>query len=117
MAKDRSGRPIPAYIPPPPDRTAEVSPQQEQFILSAQKADAAMLKTDELEARVARLEVDAGERFTEALADFEERFNEMMLAQMQELTKQAEMLTKQINDELLRLQEREFQTSPEPHLR
>jgi hypothetical protein len=93
MAKDRSGRPIPVYVPPPPDANPQIPAAQQQFMLAAQKVDDNVRHTHDLEARVSRLEIDAGDRFNEALLEFEQRFNDMMLAQMQEFEKRIEMLT------------------------
>jgi hypothetical protein len=91
MAKDRSGRPIPAYIPPPPDRNPQLPAAQEQFLIAAQKVDTVLAEATDLSVRVGDLERSLASDFNEALLDFEQRFDAMMLARMEELTRQVEM--------------------------
>jgi hypothetical protein len=92
MAKDKSGRPIPAYIPPPPDHQPELNPLQEQFIRASMKAEDAMRQVEELSARVNALEQSGYDRLNADLLDFEQRFDAMMLAKMQDFERRYEMM-------------------------
>jgi hypothetical protein len=100
MAKDKSGRPIPAYIPKPASPDPVTSASQEQFMLAARKVDDTLRQTTDLAQRVAALEIDTGEAFNAALADFEQRFNAMMFAAISDFTKQFEMLSKQVSSQI-----------------
>jgi hypothetical protein len=92
MAKDKSGRPIPAYIPPPPDHQPELNPLQEQFIRASMKAEDAMRQVEDLSRRVNVLEQGGGDRLNADLFDFEQRFDALMVAKIQDFERRFEMM-------------------------
>lgn len=88
MAKDSTGRPIPVYIPPAPDRVGRPTPEQEQFMIAAQKVDEALHDITDLSVRVGNVESSTASDFNAALLDFEQRFDTMMLARLTDFQRQ-----------------------------
>jgi hypothetical protein len=92
MAKDASGRPIPVSIPEPPNHQPQLNPVQEQFIRASQKTEDAMRQLEGLSHRVSALEKGGNERLNEKLADFERRFDAMMLGKLNDFERRFELM-------------------------
>lgn len=87
MARDQDGRPIPVERPDPPNPQARMTAEQEQFLLVAHKSDDALSQTADLSRRVAVLEIEGTDRLNAHLADFERRFDAMMLERLRDFEK------------------------------
>ena len=93
MALDKDGRPIPVEIPPPPpDYWAETNAEQQQFNIVAQKTDAVLMQVADHGQRISALELTGGEQLEAKLVEFTRRFDELMLAKMQDMEHRYEAL-------------------------
>lgn len=92
MALDGNGRPIPVSIPDPPKHDGQPTEADIQFMLMAKKADDALRSAADLSRRVNDLEKIVGDRLDAKLADFEKRFDAIMVAKMQNMERQFEAL-------------------------
>jgi hypothetical protein len=92
MARDKEGRPIPVERPAPPNLQAQPTAEQEQFLLVAKKSDDALSQTADLSRRVALLEIEGTDRLNAHLADFERRFDEMMVARWTDFERRFEAI-------------------------
>jgi hypothetical protein len=92
MARDQEGRPIPVERPDPPDHQARMTTEQQQFLLVAQKSDEVMTQVADLARRVAVLELEGSDRLNERLADFERRFDAMMLARLTDFERRFDLM-------------------------
>jgi hypothetical protein len=82
MALDESGRPIPISIPDPPKHDGQPTEADIQFMLMAKKADDALRLASDLSRRVNELEKVVGDRLEVKLAEFEKRFDTIMVERL-----------------------------------
>ena len=67
--------------------------EQEQFLLVAHKSDDALSQTADLSRRVSVLEIEGTDRLNAHLADFERRFDEMMVARLSEFERRFDLIS------------------------
>ena len=92
MALDNEGRPIPVGYTEQPDLSGQPTEEQKQFALMAEKADNALRIGVEIAHRMVALEKSIGDRFDEKFAEFEGRFNELMVNRLREFQKQMDTM-------------------------
>jgi hypothetical protein len=92
MARDQDGRPIPVERPDPTNPLPRPTAEQEQFMLVGKKTDDALSQTADLARRVAALETEGQDRLNDHLADFERRFDTMMLERLQDFERRFDSL-------------------------
>lgn len=110
MAKDRDGRPIPAYVPEPPPSGPQPGPptaMQEQMVITQQKTDDALRTVADHGQRISMLEQTGGDQLNAALLEFDRRFTELMENNLREMEKRYEALAETVAAMSIRPQEPE----------
>lgn len=102
MARDaKTGRPIPTYIPPPPDTGPKEGPQgpgeRQQLLLAMEKNDLALQQLADHGQRISVLEEDQAEKFTEAIVAVEQKFSDLLMRHIQESEKRYATLAEMVN--------------------
>ena len=92
MARDNEGRPIPVSRPDPSSHRAEMTAEQEQFLLAAKKSDDALRHVEDHARRLSVLEQSGDETLNAKLLDFERRFDAMMLDRLTEFERRFEAM-------------------------
>ena len=119
MARDQDGRPIPVERPDPPNHQARMTAEQEQFLLVGKKTDDALSQTADLSRRVAVLEIEGTDRLNAHLADFERRFDAMMLERLRDFEARFDAMRQAATAEAeaLRSEAREIMKNRSPRAR
>jgi hypothetical protein len=103
MARDaKTGRPIPAYVPPPPDTGPKEGPpigsgERQQLLLAMEKNDLALSQLADHGQRISALEEDQAEKFTEAVHAVEQKFSDLLFNHIQESEKRYATLAEMVN--------------------
>jgi hypothetical protein len=90
MALDETGRPIPVSIPDPPQHSGQPTEADIQFMLMAKKSDDALRLASDLSRRVNELEKMIGDRLETKLAEFEKRFDTIMVERLSAYQRQVD---------------------------
>ena len=92
MALDKDGRPIPIGFTEQPDHSGQPTEDQKQFVIMAEKADAALRFATDVSQRMAAFEQVIQEQLNTKLGEYESRFNTLMVERLGEFQKQIDAM-------------------------